>query len=199
MHKRLRLELPGKVIPPLPRPNESDQHISNDDDSDSMSSVSDSLHKEGPELSDSPGSGAYGLGALRGYLPFTGGGGHKRQGSAVSQRTPRASSDLTRSYVLYREQSRVSLRAALRNLLQNDRIAQSSSMREFLTSDPILINEEELIDIERRQELDERRIEEQKQFYEVARARAAELDIHMEKFRREIVESSKSVHHLLSR
>jgi hypothetical protein len=69
-------------------------------------------------------------------------------------------------------------------------------MKEFLTHDPILVNEEELIDIERRKELDERRIEEQKQFYEVARARAAELDIHMEKFRREIVESSKLVNYL---
>jgi hypothetical protein len=67
-------------------------------------------------------------------------------------------------------------------------------MAEFLTHDPIEINEEEMEDIERREEMDKKRIEEQKQFYEVARKRAAELDIHMEKFRREIVESNGLSH-----
>jgi fructose-specific phosphotransferase system component IIB len=62
-------------------------------------------------------------------------------------------------------------------------------MASFLTADPIEVNEEEMEDIDRRKVMDEKRIEEQKQFYEVARRRAAELDIHMEKFRREIVES----------
>jgi len=62
-------------------------------------------------------------------------------------------------------------------------------MTDFLTANPIEVNEEEMDDIGRRKEMDEKRIEEQKQFYEVARKRAAELDIHMEKFRREIVES----------
>lgn len=38
--------------------------------------------------------------------------------------------------------------------------------------------------------MDERRLEEQKQFYEIARRRAKELDVHMEKFRRDIVESN---------
>jgi hypothetical protein len=194
MHKRLRLELPGKVLPPLPRPNDTDQHVSNDDDSDSASSIStqEVPAKDALEPVEPPTNNAYSMGSLRGYLPFGGGGGnHIRQSSSVSQRTPRASGDLSRSYTLYRESSRVSLRAALRNLLQNERIAQSSSIKEFLTHDPISLNEEELMDIERRKELDERRILEQKQFYEVARARAAELDVHMEKFRREIVESSK--------
>jgi hypothetical protein len=63
-------------------------------------------------------------------------------------------------------------------------------MADFLTRDPIEINEEEMEDIEKRMIMDDKRIQEQKQFYEVARKRAAELDIHMEKFRREIVESN---------
>ena len=54
------------------------------------------------------------------------------------------------------------------------------------------LNEEEREDIERRKEMDARRIEEQKKFYEVARQRAKELDVYMEKFRRDIVESSES-------
>lgn len=40
--------------------------------------------------------------------------------------------------------------------------------------------------------MDEKRIEEQRQFYEIARQRARELDVYMEKFRRDIVESSRS-------
>lgn len=34
--------------------------------------------------------------------------------------------------------------------------------------------------------MDEKRVEEQKQFYEIARKRAAELDVYMEQYVREI-------------
>lgn len=95
---------------------------------------------------------------------------------------------------LYREEQRVSLRAFLRSFLNNERIAQSNAMTDFLTHDPIEVNEEEMEDIEKRMIMDEKRIQEQKQFYEVARKRAAELDIHMEKFRREIVERNGLSH-----
>jgi hypothetical protein len=63
-------------------------------------------------------------------------------------------------------------------------------MREFLTLEPIRLTSDELADIERRRGLDEKRIREQRRFYEVARQRAAELDVHMEKFRRDIVENN---------
>ncbi len=63
-------------------------------------------------------------------------------------------------------------------------------MYEFLTGNPIRLNEEEMGDIMRRKEMDERRIEEQKRFYEIARQRAKELDVYMERFRRDIVENS---------
>jgi hypothetical protein len=66
-------------------------------------------------------------------------------------------------------------------------------MEDFLTSKPISLNEEELIDEKRRKEMDAVRIEEQKRFYEIARQRAAELDVYMEQFRRDIVESSTLV------
>lgn len=46
-------------------------------------------------------------------------------------------------------------------------------------------------DIERRKAMDEKRIEEQRKFYEIARQRAKELDVYMEKFRRDIIESSE--------
>lgn len=96
--------------------------------------------------------------------------------------------------MLFREDQRVSLRAFLRTLLQNKRIAESKSMAEFFSSEPIVLNEEEWVDIQRRKEADAVRIEEQKRFYEIARQRAAELDTYMEKFRRDIVESSKCTH-----
>ena len=63
-------------------------------------------------------------------------------------------------------------------------------MRDFLTGRPVKINEEEMNDIEKRKLMDEKRIEEQKRFYEIARERARELDIYMERFRRDIVERS---------
>lgn len=85
----------------------------------------------------------------------------------------------------------MSLRAFLRTLLQNNRIAESKSMEEFLTARPIKLNEEELLDVQKRKDMDAVRIEEQKRFYEIARQRAAELDVYMENFRRDIVESSK--------
>lgn len=65
-------------------------------------------------------------------------------------------------------------------------------MQEFLTGHPVKLNEEEMNDIEKRKTMDENRIEEQKRFYEIARERARELDIYMERFRRDIVERSTS-------
>lgn len=190
LHKQLRTEFPGKVLPPLPRKNK--QHTGAylasgdaDDSDESVSSVS---------TQDTGSTDAGESKGLRGYLGF--GGSHKRNPSASSGRsTPRRSSDGggAEHVTLYREEQRVSLRASLRNMLQNERLAQSKAMRDFLTSSPIKPNREELEDMKRRKAMDERRIEEQKQFYEIARKRAAELDVHMEKFRRDIVESSKQI------
>ena len=64
-------------------------------------------------------------------------------------------------------------------------------MQDFLTTNIIHLNEEEFGDIKRRKHMDQKRIEEQQRFYEIARQRARELDVYMEKFRRDIVESSK--------
>ena len=94
--------------------------------------------------------------------------------------------------MLYREEQRVSLRASLRTLLQNERIAKSQAMLNFLSANSVTPNREELEDIARRKDMDEKRIEEQRKFYEIARRRAKELDVHMEKFRRDIVERSRS-------
>ncbi len=173
------MELPGKVLPPLPRKNKSSTNSNllsvggGDDDDSSVSSVS----TQGNTPDDS---------SLRNLVGL----GHRRPGSA--QRSPRASADFGKATVtLYREDQRVSLRAFLRTFLQNQQIAGTKAMAEFLTSQPVSVNEEELGDIERRKEMDEKRIEEQKRFYEIARQRAKELDVYMERFRRDIVEKSR--------
>ena len=183
LHKRLRAELPGKVLAPLPRKNKSSTTSSylgfgGDDDASSVSSVS-TQNTQGTAPDDH--------GSYRGLLGY----GHSRSASRTSNRSPRNSVEAPREkVVLYREDQRVSLRAFLRTFLQNEQIAESKAMEEFLTGYPVKLNQEELEDIQRRKVMDERRIEEQKRFYEIARERARELDVYMEKFRREIVESS---------
>jgi hypothetical protein len=191
LHKRIRLELPGKVLPPLPRKNKKDSLLSTNNDDDASSISSGSTQDPAPDPYESSGGGG-----LRSYIFSS----HKRNSSSTSvgkTKSPRASSDniaYREPRVLYREEQRVSLRAFIRTFLQNETIANSNAMTEFLTGNPVELNEEEMEDIERRKEMDEKRMEEQKQFYEVARQRAAELDIHMEKFRREIVESNGLSH-----
>jgi hypothetical protein len=152
--------------------------VGGDDDDASLSSVS----TQGTSRDES---------SLRHFV----GKSHKRSSSAhmkgSSNGSPRASIEQQQEVItLYRETQRISLRAFLRTVLQNPQTADSKTMKEFLTKNPVKLNEEELVDIERRKEMDQRRIEEQRRFYEIARQRAKELDVYMEKFRRDIIESN---------
>lgn len=81
---------------------------------------------------------------------------------------------------LWREGQRISLRAFLRTLLSQPQIAQTKAIEEFLTFQPLTPTDADVEDIARRKAMDDKRVEEQKQFYEVARKRAAELDVYME-------------------
>lgn len=168
------------MLAPLPRKNKSSTtsnllSIGGDDDASSASSVSTMATHLGSEDS-----------SLHNLM----GKGHRH--SASINRSPRASGEHSRErVVLYREDQRVSLRAFLRMFLQNQQIAESKAMQEFLVGNPVKLNEEEMGDIHRRKEMDEKRIEEQRMFYEIARQRAKELDVYMERFRRDMVESSK--------
>lgn len=208
LHKGLRLELPGKILPPLPKKNKSSSTTSGffnsggDSDADSVSSTS--THKTALQTTNGGAETSSRL-SVRGLswkppvrketaLTVQGALGHKRKGSAASSArgSPRPSTDdRPRSplspgkqddLVLYRESQRISLRSFLRSLLQNPQIAQTKAMQEFLTRDPIKLNDEDLVDIMKRKLVDEKRMEEQKQFYEIARKRAAELDIYMEQY-----------------
>lgn len=74
------------------------------------------------------------------------------------------------------------MRAFLRTLLSNSDIAKTRAINEFLTADSITPTDEDVMDIERRRLMDEKRLGEQKQFYEIARKRAADLDVYMEEY-----------------
>lgn len=181
LHKRVRTELAGKILQPLPRKNKSHMAGSFGGGNDDASSIS-SVSTQDTNLTDE-GSSTRNL-VVRGHKRGT-------SRSSAASKSPQLSEDVPRETItLYRESQRVSLRAFLRTFLQNPQIAQSKAMADFLTLQPIQLNEEEMIDIERRKEMDEKRIEEQRQFYEIARKRAQELDVYMEKFRRDIVESN---------
>ncbi|QLI66080.1 uncharacterized protein G6M90_00g012020 [Metarhizium brunneum] len=200
LHKRIKTELPGRILPPLPKKNKSSTTASglwtgwsNADDSDasSVSSVS-------TRLTNAPVPQSGGISSLLSPTAPS----QRKPGSAQSIRSaresPRPSVDGKQSpekqdaddqsVVLWRESSRVSLRAFLRSLLHNPQIANTKAMQEFLSGDPITPTDDDVEDIMRRKAIDEKRIEEQKQFYEIARKRAAELDEYMEHFRRDIVE-----------
>lgn len=197
MHKQLRIDTPGKVITPLPRKNKTHTaHVMGAKDDSDLESIS-SMSTQSTAVEDS--------GGLRSYLGL---GPHRKNASSLSvgkspspgpspSKSPSQSrhatppSTPTPTVLLHREEQRVSLRAFLRNVLQNEQIAKSRALHIFLTRDPCVLTPEDNDDIAKRREMDLKRVEEQKRFYEVARKRAKELDVHMEKFRRDIVERSK--------
>ncbi|KAI8952109.1 hypothetical protein F4801DRAFT_589177 [Xylaria longipes] len=188
LHKKLRHELPGKVLPPLPKKTKSTTTTSGlfsrttdgADDSD-VSSVS--------SASTIPPSD--GLTEPMKTLTVR----HHRQNKPVSPRVSiegrlntASSGSRVENTVLWREDQRISLRAFLRYLLHNPQIAETNAIREFLTRNPITPTDEDVDDIHQRKAVDAKRMEEQKEFFEIARKRAADLDVYMEKFRQDIVE-----------
>lgn len=66
--------------------------------------------------------------------------------------------------------------------MHNPQVASTKAMQTFLSGDPMTPSDEDVDDIIRRKAVDEKRIQEQKQFYEIARRRAAELDEYMEQY-----------------
>ncbi|OAA66739.1 Phox-domain containing protein [Niveomyces insectorum RCEF 264] len=207
LHKALRNELPGRVLPPMPRKNKSSSTASNlmsgivgsnDSDASSVSSAS-------TQMTHLTSNGLPGVGDSMKNLSVRE---HRRMGSGASGRlSPRPSVDSApplspttashvadaaqaQNVVLWREDQRISLRAFLRTLLSNRQIAQTKAIQDFFTRTPITLKDEDVDDIMRRKAVDQKRVEEQKKFYEIARRRAAELDVYMEQFRQDIIESN---------
>ncbi|PHH77868.1 hypothetical protein CDD82_3312 [Ophiocordyceps australis] len=204
LYKNLRTELPGRVLPQLPKKNKSSSTASgifstlgnagDDSDMSSVSSTSTRLTVNTTEADSSPSL----------LSPTDGRQSHRRPGSGSSISSLRSKSRLSNesrrnlassevrngdeTFVLRRESQRVSLRAWLRSLVHNPQVASSKAVHDFLGGNPITPSDDDIEDIMRRRAVDEKRIEEQKKFYEIARRRAAELDEYMEQFRRDIVE-----------
>lgn len=199
LHKSLRTELPGKVLPTLPKKNRNDSRATSlissfpraGDEGSSLSSVSTrATHStQATHLTDTTAS-------MRNLVVRD-----NRRASAVEVgRSPKLSVD-TRSptspehqedsdVILFRETQRVSLRALLRTLLSNPQIASTKAVQDFLSAERVNLSDADVADIERRKLMDDKRVEEQEKFYEIARKRAAELDIYMEKFRRDVIETN---------
>ncbi|TVY47211.1 PX domain-containing protein [Lachnellula cervina] len=201
LHNKLRTEMPGKVLPPMPRKNKQSSTASNllsavtgggDDDNSSLSSVSTmGTMKVDTSMANlsvrdhrrTPSKASFGRSSPR---PSTESGRPYVPSTPATPTTPNSNEPVT----LWRENQRISLRAFLRSLLSNPQIASTRAMSEFLSHEPITPTDADVEDIARRKAMDEKRVEEQKKFYEIARKRAAELDVYMEQFRRDIVESN---------
>ncbi|KAL2262042.1 hypothetical protein VTK26DRAFT_2636 [Humicola hyalothermophila] len=202
LYKRLRTELPGRILPPLPRKNKSNttthSGISGKSTNDSeTSSISSFISTQQPPASPAVDGAKHNSEAVQRLLSVkdhrSGEGSSPRTSLDVRPSSPSPSLLSPRpqeTVILWRENQRVSLRVFIRTLLHNPQIANTKAMEEFLTADPVTLSDDDLDDIARRKDLDKKRVEEQKQFYEVARQRAAELDVYMEQFRQDIVENN---------
>ncbi len=211
LYKRLRTELPGKVLPPIPQKNKSHSvapsifgsQDGNNSETSSVSSVSTQLQPLNSPPPNGVGHQSEAVSRLlsvkgEDYIATPGTGSHSltccvqpdhRSGERQSPRNsvdgrPSSPSLLSpkpqETVVIWRESQRISLRAFLRSLLQNPQIATTKAMEEFLAKDPVTLSDDDVEDVIRRKHVDKKRVEEQKQFYEVARKRAAELDVYME-------------------
>jgi len=199
---KLKHELPGKVLPSVPRKEKSSQvavvstTLDGDDDSVSVSS----FRTFSSASSESQSSHQKTIAAEKSHVrtPSRTGGLFSAASNYLTGSSSSASVDNVahrskepKMLVLWRETQRISLRAYLRALLADPQVAKSKTIRNFLSKDPMVLNEAELGDEKRRKEMDVARIEEQKNFFQIAQKRARELDVYMEGFRRDIVEHSR--------
>lgn len=88
---------------------------------------------------------------------------------------------------LPREKQRTTLRAYMHSLIANRMVANSKTLLEFLYMDPIKMNSSELRDAELRRKVDIARVRDQLKFYEVAQARAQELNVYLQEFKTDLV------------
>ncbi|KAI0394024.1 hypothetical protein F5Y17DRAFT_458313 [Xylariaceae sp. FL0594] len=188
LHKKLRTELPGKVLPPLPKKNKTSTSVAgrivdgaDESDASSLSSASTLQVAQSNGVTES--MKKLSVRDLRANKS-----GQASPRPSMETRSGAVPAAKTENTVLWRESQRISLRAFLRLLLSNQQIAQTNAIREFLTLRPIALSDEDIEDIAQRKALDAKRVEEQKRFFDIARKRAAELDVYMEQFRQDIVE-----------
>lgn len=88
---------------------------------------------------------------------------------------------------LSRERNRLTLRAYLRNILTNPILAASNAFQSFLIETPITLNEQELRDVEVREEMDRIREEEVRSFKAEVEERVRELEGYLRGFKEDLV------------
>ena len=200
---KLRHEFPGKVLPSLPRKETSSQTAvvsttleGNDaddaDDADLASSPETLSSSESRTPPSRTTEKTHSRAPSRtGGLLSTAGNYFTRNSSSASVNSIPSIPPESKQVLLWRENQRITFRGYLRTSLADPEVAKSKSMRKFLLSDPTTMTEADRTDEVRRREVDLARVEEQKNFFQIAQKRAHELDLYMEGFRRDIVENSK--------
>jgi hypothetical protein len=96
-------------------------------------------------------------------------------------------SDSAPTIVLTRERNRLTLRAFLRTLLQTQEIANSSSLRGFLTADTTTLTPAEEADAAKREEMDRMREAETDKFRSEVETRVKDLERHLRSFKEDLV------------
>ncbi|KAI0996609.1 hypothetical protein K3495_g11574 [Podosphaera aphanis] len=195
LHKDIMTQLPGKIVPSLPKKNKQSSiaaglvgNLTGGQDKDESSVSSLSTGRFSSNFSAHSAKGHLRNASVSSKVTTSTHASSTEGKQSIEEKKPSAST--SESNILWRENQRVSLRVFLRTLLENPQIAQTKAIQDFLTDCPITPTDSDVTDISRRNLMDQKRIEEQKQFYEIARKRAAELDVYMEQFRRDIIESN---------
>ncbi|KAG0165832.1 hypothetical protein DFQ28_008257 [Apophysomyces sp. BC1034] len=99
----------------------------------------------------------------------------------------RDSSYAHKSQHLYREKDRLLLRAFLRQVSTEPRLAKSVAFQDFLTRDPVKLNREEEYDAEKRLEMDRARIDEEQHFREQVDKKLAELNDLLDMLKKQVM------------
>lgn len=109
---------------------------------------------------------------------------------SVASLSPRSESDFSENILFPRERNRLTLRAFLQLLAQDEAVLHSYAFERFLYANQIEFTAAERADELLRLELDNRRTADQLRFNEIARARSKDLEQHMRYFRLEIMKKS---------
>lgn len=93
---------------------------------------------------------------------------------------------------LARERNRLTLRAYLRTLLNNEALASQDAFRDFLIAKPIQLSKAELDDVRAREDMDRLREQERARFKGEIESRVAELERALRSFREDMVKRGVS-------
>ena len=197
LRKQLRDEFPGKDIPRVPSKNKAPTVLSGF--RTAVSAVLDTNEGESSETSGRSSPESFSSATIESppvSSPASPGLPVPAVGSPLddlSRHRSRSSPTLHKQATSYdyqvpREKNRLTLRAFLRQIVNDKRLLRSNSLLQFLLSDPITkFTKEEEADIGRRLQMDQLRLAEQEQFVVESRKRARELDQWLKEFKHDLI------------